>query len=889
MINQADAIRNIPLFTGLSRENLARIVAKLEPQSYSPGQTIVKQGTEGDALYLLQSGAVKVVLEDNGARPENLAILGSGECFGEMALFTGAKRSASVVSLADSLVLKLSKESWEDLLSKHPTIALHFCQVLSKRLALTDRDFSKGHGAYRAALEELFTTQPAEVQEFLVKSSVLKTVDPKVLRSVLGVSHVDALLTKLLDSGVLFSARDAREGPRYPEYLRLFLSEKLEQQIGIEGKARLHHRLAEYFSEQGDWTLAIDHSLQCRAWTDATQMIAAHANEIEKKSTPAEILGWLTALPADVLRSNPSFVQLMAETQVRQGDLDAAIDTYRDYLANKPSAGDVTETALCYQKLAELQRKKGETQEALVSLRSAESMLAGGKVDFNAVKAMDSIQELNRAKGSQEGAFQWATRAVSVARKISLGPNFLKGSSRWLGFLIGLTVGLVIWHLPVPSGLDERGLHLLATLTTGMIFWVFGVFQEYVVALLMLVSWLLSGIAPPERVLDGFSKSSWFFVLGVLGIGAAVTNSGLLYRVALQLLHRVPANYKLYSLMLNVSGLLATPMLPEVKARIAIMAPISYAISETMGFKPRSNGSAGISLSGYLGFSQMTFVFLTGANTCILGWSLLPEPAKAQFGFMFWLLAALPAGIFTLVALFLAVQFLFPLEQGPTISPGTVQTQLQILGPLTSAEWLSIGILSATIIGWLSKPLHGINEAWVALIAFMLFAITNVLTKSSFKNNIDWGYLIFLGVITSLAGLITHLKLAAWLRGLLSPILLPVSGSPTAFLILVALIVYVVRLYLNKNSVIVLLSLSLAAWVQDIGIHEGVLLLVMLMAIESWFLPHQTPSYQIAYYSTDEKAFSHAQARKLMFAKFVVSLIAIAISIPYWRMLGLIH
>ena len=73
------------------------------------------------------------------------------------------------------------------------------------------------------------------------------------------------------------------------------------------------------------------------------------------------------------------------------------------------------------------------------------------------------------------------------------------------------------------------------------------------------------------------------------------------------------------------------------------------------------------------------------------------------------------------------------------------------------------------------------------------------------------------------------------------------------------------------------------------GIHPGVLLLAILMAIESWFLPYQTDSYQIVYYSTEEKAFSHAQARKLMVAKFFASLLALTLSVPYWKILGLIY
>ena len=886
MTNQADAIRSIALFSGLSRENLARIVAKLESQSYSPGQIIFKQGAEGDGLYIIQSGAAEVVLEDNGSRVENLAVMGAGECFGEMALFTGDARSATVSSLGESNLWKLSKESWDELLSKYPAIAIHFCQVLSRRIAQKDVETFKERGSQKAVLEEIFENQLAEVQEFLLNSSVLRVLEPEVLQSVLKLTDADKLLTRLNASG-LISAKE--KAYKYPEYLRAFLSAKLEQQIGSDAIARLHQRVAVYYSDRGLWPRAINHFLAARDWHSAEQIIAKHGGELQENCTPAEILAWLAALPAEILRANQFLVQLMAETQVRNGDLGSAIGTYQEHLAETHSGGDAVEIAQHYQQLAELQRKNGKLEEALASLRTAVNTLSGDQVDWNALQAMSSIQELQHKGGSHEGAFQWGKRAFSVARKISLGPNFLRGGYKWLGFVVGVALGIGIWQLPVPAGLDERGLHLLATLTAGMIFWVFGVFEEYVVALLLLLSWLLLGIAAPERALAGFAKSEWFFILGVLGIGAAVTRSGLLYRVALQLLHRMPANYKIYSLVLNVAGLFATPVLPEVKARIAIMAPISQAISETMGFKPRSNGSAGISLSGYLGFSQMTFVFLTGANTCILGWSLMPESARAEFGFTSWMMAALPAGLFTLIILYLAVQYLFPLEEKLSVSADTVKTQLQILGPLTSAEWWSIGILSATVLGWFGKPLHGIDEAWIALSGFVLFTITNVLNKRGVKNNIDWGYLLFLGVITSLAGLITHLKLEVWLRDLLSPILLPVSGNTVASLIAVALIVYIVRFYFNKNSVIVLLSLSLGSWATEIGIHPGVLLLVMLMAVESWFLPHQAPSYQIAYYSTDEKAFSHAQARKLMIAKFLVSLIAISLSIPYWRMLGLIR
>jgi DASS family divalent anion:Na+ symporter len=82
--------------------------------------------------------------------------------------------------------------------------------------------------------------------------------------------------------------------------------------------------------------------------------------------------------------------------------------------------------------------------------------------------------------------------------------------------------------------------------------------------------------------------------------------------------------------------------------------------------------------------------------------------------------------------------------------------------------------------------------------------------------------------------------------------------------------------------------LTLLPWASELAIHPGVLLITILVAGEAWFLPHQDNSYQLVYSSVDGKAFSHAQARKLMIAKFLSCFAAIAVSVPYWQLLGLI-
>jgi anion transporter len=445
--------------------------------------------------------------------------------------------------------------------------------------------------------------------------------------------------------------------------------------------------------------------------------------------------------------------------------------------------------------------------------------------------------------------------------------------------------------MPPPTPIGIGGVHFLATLSVAVTLWTFDLFDEYVIALLLLLSWLVFDIVPSQVALSGFSKGSWVFAVGALGLAAAVFRSGLLYRLSLLLLRRIPSgHYKTVLCVVSGLGVLSTPLIPTSKARVSLMAPVSQALAESMGFAHRSNGSAGLVFSAYVGFSQFSFLFLTGASQCLIGWSFLPESSKAEFGWMMWTLAAVPAAIVTFGFFFAAINLLLPVkeEDRPKISCSTVEAQLARLGKTSRAEWLSIAVSLFAVAGWLSSSAHGVDEAWIALGALLFSLLTGLLDRTSFRNSIDWGFLLFLGVTYSLGDIFMRLKIDNWLLEILNPVLDSFSFNPTAFLMLVVLLVYVLRIFLRKSSTVLLLMLTLLPWARELAIHPGVLLITILLAGEAWFLPHQDNSYQLVYSSVDGKAFSHAQARKLMFAKFLSCFAAIAASVPYWQLLGLI-
>jgi len=433
----------------------------------------------------------------------------------------------------------------------------------------------------------------------------------------------------------------------------------------------------------------------------------------------------------------------------------------------------------------------------------------------------------------------------------------------------------------------------LASLAAAVILWTFEVGDDYIIALTLLLSWVVFNVIPSEVALSGFSRPSWFFVVAALGIGAAVGKSRLLNRLATAILSRVrPGHYKKLALVLSACGLLATPALPTGPARVAIMTPLIQAIAKVTGVKPRSNGSANLSLGSYLGFGQMSFMFLTGGAHCLVGWSLLPEAAKSEFGWLTWTLAALPAAIFTLLFLLGATYLFFPPRNEDWADSSTMGSEnvdaLRQQGPLTRHEWITLGVLSFALLGWITKPLHGIAEVWVAVGALVVFLATKVLDKKSLRSNVDWGFLLFFGIAYSLATVSSHLGIDQWLIASMRPLLVSLSSHPALFLSGVVLLVYLVHFFLKKVPTVVLLTISLTPIAKDLGIHPGILVLTIVMSVEGFFLSYQDGPYQIVYYSTDGQAFSHRQGRRILTAKFVACFLAIAISLPYWQALGFI-
>jgi CRP/FNR family transcriptional regulator len=135
-------IAAVDLFQGISPRDARRFSSLCIQKWFPRGVRIFREGDATDSLCVLKNGLVKLSSLSDRGRETILHILKPDEVFGEL-LLSEEKRTFTATALEDSLVMIISKESFLNLLSVVPTVALNFIRLLSKRLATVERGLAE--------------------------------------------------------------------------------------------------------------------------------------------------------------------------------------------------------------------------------------------------------------------------------------------------------------------------------------------------------------------------------------------------------------------------------------------------------------------------------------------------------------------------------------------------------------------------------------------------------------------------------------------------------------------------------------------------------------------------------------------------------------------------
>ncbi|KYH32215.1 SLC13 family permease [Neomoorella mulderi] len=455
--------------------------------------------------------------------------------------------------------------------------------------------------------------------------------------------------------------------------------------------------------------------------------------------------------------------------------------------------------------------------------------------------------------------------------------------------ILMLGIGLVgINYLPLPPGLTINGLRVLVVLLLAVTLWVTEIIHPAVTAMVIIVVLPLMQVITFEKSLAGFADTSMALLVAIYILTGAMVKSGLDRRLAFLLLSLSQGKIKENLLMIALTVIAFTFLVPTSAGRAALMVPICRGMASSMGLKPGSN--IGKAMFLIVSFTSLIFSssLLTGSLSMIYAMSLFQRVGGYSWNYLHWMAMMLPGSLITTFLVWLLLLKVFPPEVHQ-ISKGRqyIREQLVQLGTMTTEE-KKVGLLFfGMLILWITSYWHHLPVALVAVLAATLtfFPGFNLQSWKEAMLEVDWGTVILFGGSLSLASALKETGAMDWLATL------AFGNIRTNSVMLLGLTIMVICIIirLGFNSVLgastVILPMVMATatnlklnpiWLGMIGVVGSELCM---------FLPTQSPTllatYGAGFYTTRDTL------RAGSLTTFLLMAVTLIMAYFYWPLLGI--
>lgn len=131
----------IPMFRKVEEKRLKLFAMMGQTLTFRAGERLFEKGDDGDAAYVILDGSVDVLIPTESGEI-SVAVLGSKEIFGEMAVLLDQPRTTAIAARTDLKVLLLDRQAFFNMLSEFPDVAIELIKVIGARLEATTRDLA---------------------------------------------------------------------------------------------------------------------------------------------------------------------------------------------------------------------------------------------------------------------------------------------------------------------------------------------------------------------------------------------------------------------------------------------------------------------------------------------------------------------------------------------------------------------------------------------------------------------------------------------------------------------------------------------------------------------------------------------------------------------------
>jgi len=456
---------------------------------------------------------------------------------------------------------------------------------------------------------------------------------------------------------------------------------------------------------------------------------------------------------------------------------------------------------------------------------------------------------------------------------------------RLVGICLAVLLASALWVAPLPGDLSLAGRQTLMVTLFAVIWWIFGVMPPAYTTLLMLMSYIMLGLASPEVVFHIWTLPLIWLIIAAFLIAAAVTKSGLAQRVAYFFMIRYATSYRSTIVLTYVLGLVLSLLIPHPFPRALLTMAVVSAIIQ----KARLNraDAASLGLSVFVATTATSTILLTGDSTlniATVGFS------GEGLGWLGWLkYMAVPGLVASL--LMLGLHLLIFRQTGPVhIERAALLAEQQKMGPVTRRERVTLVWVLVALALWTTDFIHHIDPAWVAIGVVVGLALPwagEVLDAGDISSGVNWPIIIFVVGALAIGTVGTATGMSDWLAATFLPAEPP--ENPYTFAALVGGATMLIHMVLGSA----LASMSIVAppmvhYAATLGWSPLVPALLVYTAVAvHYILPFQQVTILLGQGETGGYGAREVMRYGLPLT-IVVLFVMIVVEITWWQIIGLI-
>jgi anion transporter len=363
-----------------------------------------------------------------------------------------------------------------------------------------------------------------------------------------------------------------------------------------------------------------------------------------------------------------------------------------------------------------------------------------------------------------------------------------------VGISLSLILAAVLWLIPLPGELSPTGRKALVVTLFTVVWWVFNIIPPAYATLLMLLGYLLLGLATPEIVFHIWTLPLMWLIIGSFLIAAAVTKVGLAQRLAYFFMIRYATSYRSLIILTYGLGFVLGFLIPHPFPRALLLMSLMRAIIQKAGMNQADASSVGLSV--FISTTVTSTILLTGDSTLNLaavGFSGL------SLGWLDWArYMAVPGLIASL--LMMSLHLLVFRQTGPAqVDRAALRYEQQQLGPMSRKEIVTLLWVLAALVLWATDFIHHIDPAWVALLVVVgmsLPQVGDVLDAKDLFTGINWPILFFVVGALAIGTVGKATGMSDWLAACLMPAISP--QNPYLFAALIGGVTMLIHMVLGS-------------------------------------------------------------------------------------------